>query len=98
MRPIEKIGQITLRPLSLHGVTGLALNADASRGTIRVELLNASGYRIPGYTKFDAVPIAGDGLRQRVTWKSSLLANLPPVDVMIRIHLQNAELFALTLD
>ncbi|MDZ4688745.1 MAG: hypothetical protein SH850_27035 [Planctomycetaceae bacterium] len=98
LRPIEKLGQITLRPRSLRGATGLALNADASAGAIRVELLNASGYRLPGFTKSDAVPITTDGLRQRVAWKNADLANVPPEDVMIRIHLDNAEVFALTLE
>jgi hypothetical protein len=98
LRPIEKIGQITLRPRSLLGATGIALNANASGGTIRVELLNSSGHRIPGFTKSDAVPISADGLHQRVTWKKSEVANLPEEDIMIRIHLENAEIFALTID
>lgn len=97
LRPIEQIGQITLRPQSLLGALGLSLNANASSGTIRIELLNASGYRIPGFTKSDAVPISADGLRQRVTWKNSDVAKLPADDVMIRIHLDNAEVFALTI-
>jgi hypothetical protein len=98
LRPLEKLGQITLHPRSLHGVTGLTLNADASAGAIRVELLNASGHRLPGYTKADAVPITADGLRLRVAWKQADLAKLPQEEIMFRIHLENAEVFALTVD
>jgi hypothetical protein len=98
VRPIEKLGQITLRPRSLAGVKSITVNADASAGAVRVELLNARGYRIPGYTKADAVPITSDGLRHRVAWNNAGLANLPQEDIMIRIHLENAEVFALTLD
>ena len=98
VRPIEKIGQITLRARSLEGVKNLTLNADASAGTIRVELLNAAGYLLPGFTKSDAVPITGDGLRHEVAWKNASLSELPPGDVMIRIHLENAEAFALTIE
>ncbi|MBI5758255.1 MAG: hypothetical protein HZA46_07045 [Planctomycetales bacterium] len=98
LRPIEKLGQITLRPRSLRGVNELTLNADASTGTIRLELLNATGHRLPGFTKSDAAPVTADGLRHRVTWKTAKLINSPPEDIMIRIHLENAEVFALTLD
>ena len=98
LRPLEKIGQITLRARSLAGVKGITVNADASEGAVRVELLDAQGYRIPGFTKTDAVPITSDGLRHRVTWKDADLSKLPAGDVMIRIHLDAAEAFALTLD
>lgn len=98
LRPIGKVAQVTLRPRSLAGVKGITVNADASQGAVRVELLNAQGYRLAGFAKADAEPLASDGLRQRVTWKSAGRASLPPQDVMIRIHLENAELFALTLE
>lgn len=98
VRPIEKIGQITLRPRSLSGVKTLSVNADATNGAVRVELLDERGYRLRGFTKTDAVPIAGDGLRHRVSWKNADLASVPPGDVTIRLHLENAEVFALTLE
>ncbi len=98
LRPIEKIAQITLRPRSLAGVKSITANVAAPDGTVRVELLNAQGYRIPGFTKADAVPITGDGLRYPVSWKSGDLAKLPAGDVLIRIHLDRAEVFAVTLD
>lgn len=98
LRPIEKLGQVTLRPRSLRGVKELRLNADASRGAIRVELLDATGYRFPGYTKADSLSLSADGLQQRVTWKNATLEQIPQDDVMIRLHLENAEVFALTLE
>ena len=98
LRPLEKIGQLTLRPRSLAGVKGMTVNADASKGAVRVELLDAQGYRIPGFTKAEAVPLTGDDLRQRVSWKNADLASLPAGEVMIRIHLENAEVFAMTIE
>jgi hypothetical protein len=97
LRPIEKVAQITLRPRSLAGVTKLTVNANASQGTLRVELLSERGYRIPGFTKADATPIKADDLRHAVTWKATKLDQLPPGEVMIRLHLDNTEAFALTL-
>lgn len=97
VKPIEKLGHITLRPRSLSSISSLTLNADASAGAVRVELLDEHGYSFPGFTKADAVPITGDGLRHKVTWKKAGLTQLPAGIVMIRIHLDNAEAFALTL-
>ena len=98
VRPIEKTAQITFRPRSLAGAKGLTLNADASAGTIRVELLDSAGHRFRDFTKADAMPISGDGLRHRVTWKNADLSKMPAQEVMIRIHLDNAEVFALTIE
>lgn len=94
--PLEKIGQLTLRARSLKDVKSITLNADAAQGTVRVELLDAYGYRLPGFTKSDAVQINGDTLRHRVEWKNAELSSLPAGDVVIRIHLDRAEVFALS--
>lgn len=98
LRPIAKIGQITLRPRIMNGVGSITLNADASAGSIRVELLDATGHRLPGYTKSDALPITGDKFNHEVSWRDNDLTGLPPGDVLIRIHLDNAEVFAMTLN
>jgi hypothetical protein len=97
VKPIEKLGQITLRVRSLKGTKRLTLNADAAGGAVRVELMNEQVYKFPGFTKADAVPITGDGLRHEVKWKKAELSQLPEGEVIIRIHLDGAEVFALTL-
>ncbi len=98
VRPIEKIGQVTLRPQLLANAKQISLNADASSGVIRVELLDEQGYRIEGFTKVDAVPISGDGLRHAVTWKKNGLSDLPTGKYMLRLHLDRSEVFGLTFD
>jgi len=95
--PLEHVGQITLKPMDLSGVAGLTINADASEGTVRVELLTADGYRIEGFAKEDALPLAGDMLQHRVGWTARNLSDLKPGKYMIRIHLNKAEVFALTM-
>jgi hypothetical protein len=97
LRPLEKIGQLTLRARSLAGVKRMTVNADASKGVVRVELLDASGYRLPNFTKADAIPLTGDNLRHPVAWKSTDVTKAPAGGIMIRLHLENAEVFALTL-
>ena len=96
-KPLENIGQVTLKPMSLKGYKQITLNADVGRGTIRVEILNNKGYRIRGYSKDDAIAIKGDSLRHKVAWKDRSISQLPPGEYMLRIHLDNAEIFALTI-
>lgn len=97
LRPLHEIGQITLKSLPLAGCPAMTLNADASRGTIRVELLNEHGFRLRGYTKDDAAPITGDSLRHPVSWREARLDQLPPGRYRLRLHLENAEVFAITV-
>lgn len=94
-KPLEHIGQMTLKPLDLSQCAALVLNADAGRGEIRVELLTADGYRMAGFTKEDAIPITGDSLRHDVAWNSRALGDLPAGEYLVRIHLARAEVFAL---
>ena len=96
-KALHHIGQVTMKPISLPDYGAITLNADASKGEIRVELLDAKGYRIKGYTKEDAEVITGDSLRHSLSWKERTLADLPPGEYMLRIHMKKASLFALNL-
>jgi hypothetical protein len=93
-KPLENIGQVTLKPVELSGVTTITLNTDATKGQVRVELLNADGYRMRGFSKDDAEPIKGDSLRAAAGWKGKKLTDLPPGNYMLRVHLDNATLYA----
>jgi len=98
VRPIESIGQITLKEVDLTAAASITINADASGGAVRVEILNEDGYRLPGFTKDDAVPVAGDELRLPAVWKEKSLNELPPGRYKLRLHLNNAEVFAVTIE
>jgi hypothetical protein len=93
-RPLENVGQVTLKPLNLTGCREIVLNADATNGTVRAELLNEDGYRIRGYSQEDAIALEGDSLRHKVAWKG--VQRLPPGRCMLRLHLKNATVFAVT--
>ena len=96
-RPLEHVGQITMKPLDLSSCRRIAVNADAGDGEVRVEVLNADGYRIRGFTREDAAPIRGDSLSHPVSWADRNLDDLSPGKYMLRLHLQRAELFAISL-
>lgn len=95
---VNAIGNVTLKPLDLTGVKSITLNADASKGTVRLEVLNEDGYRLRGFTKDDAVPLAADEIAHPARWKDKQLADLPPGRYLLRVHLDKADLFALTLN
>ncbi len=94
-KPLEHIGQVTLKPIDSSKVKSITLNADASNGSIRVELLNSRGRRIRGFSADDCVPIKGDSLAHEVAWKGK--TDVPHERCMIRIHLDNATVFALSV-
>ena len=97
MKQPPHIGQVTLRALDLTDITSIMINADADQGAVRIELLNEDGFRLPGFTKDDAIPLTADGLRQEARWNERQLCDLPPGRYMIRVHLDRADLFAVTL-
>ncbi len=97
LEPIEQYGQVTLKPMELDGHSSITINADATSGSIQVELMDEDGYRIQGFSKEEAVSIRGDDLRHEVRWKNNKLSDLPDGEYVLRIHLDNANLYAITL-
>ena len=94
---METIGQITLKAIDLSRCGEITLNADAIGGTIRVEVLNRQGYRVRGFSKEDAEPIKGDSLGHRVRWINRTVSDLEDGFYRLRLHLDQATVFALTL-
>jgi len=91
------IGNVTLRALDFTGVTGITLNADASAGQIRVELLDEDGYRLRGFSREDARPLTTEGLALDARWKDKTIRDLPAGRYLVRVHLERADLFGVTL-
>ena len=75
----------------------ITVNADASDGTVRAELLTAEGNRVRGFTKDDCQPMTGDSLRHEVQWASAL-ADLPAEAYHLRLHLDHATVYAVTFE
>jgi hypothetical protein len=97
-KPLENIGQVTLKPLDLKGTKVITLNADAGKGSVRIDLLNEDGYRVRGFSKEDAIVIQGDSLRHKVAWKDRGLDKLPAGRYHLRLHLDNATVFAVSFE
>jgi hypothetical protein len=82
------------RPVLL-GRARLVLNADASRGRIRVGLTEADGTPIAGYGLQHSVALRTDATRWQVRWENE---DSVPMDRPVRIEMEmrSAALFSLS--
>ena len=97
IEPTKGIAQVTLKSIQLGNAKRVTVNADATNGDVRVELLTAEGYRVAGYTRDQSVVINGNSLWHPVNWKDKAMTDLAAGRYQLRLHLKNARLFALTI-
>jgi hypothetical protein len=94
-------GELTTQPIRCDG-DRLFVNADASHGQIRVEVLDARGHPIDGFDAAACQPLNGDTLEENgngwVSWKAH--ADLKPLvgqTIQLRFVLTNTDLYALRI-
>jgi len=87
-------GQIVTRPLRLEGQQ-LFLNANASDGELRVEVLDSRGRVVEPFTADNCRAVKKDAVRLRCGWKGARdLSALAGKAVRLRFQLRNAALYA----
>ena len=87
-------GTLTTRPLRFHG-RHLFVNADSSRGELKVEVLDAAGSVLPPYGLAECAPLRSDNTLQEVTWQGAAdLGSLAGRPVRFRFHLRAGSLYA----
>lgn len=86
----EEEGTFMTQPFERPETGGLALNADATNGWIEVELLDGSNQSVANATTQRIASVDGSAIP--LNWKSRDL----PADIVLRIRMQNARLFAVT--
>jgi hypothetical protein len=92
------IGQITLKPVDLGGRAEIYVNANTMNGAVWCEILDEQGFRFPGFEKAACTPLKKkDTTRFRFAWKDKKLADLPAGTYHLRLHLQGATVYAITL-
>ena len=91
----EKPGTVVTRPFGLEG-DKLQVNVDALGGYMKVEVLEASGEPVPGFSGDSAKVYRGfDNLRLEPIWKEDAgLSSLRGKEVRLKFHLSNAKLYA----
>lgn len=88
-------GELLTKPFRFQG-DKLAINfTTAAEGSVKIELQDAEGKPIPGFTAADCRVIQGDAIAHTVIWKkSSDLSKLSGKPVRLRFQLNNADVFS----
>lgn len=88
---------VTERSTIHRGKTELILNMSTSAaGSVKVELQDAAGQPIPGYTLAECDELVGDGISMPVSWnKSTEVAALAGKPIRIRFVLKDADIYAM---
>ena len=88
-------GSLITKPLTAAKQT-LAINANTGdKGKILVEVLDANGNPLPGYSGEDAAVFTGDSTGATLRWAKGTKAHLPDTPFRLSLRLENAELYAL---
>ena len=85
-------GTVETVPLNLPAGQ-LVVNADASQGSLAIELLSADGETIPGFSLQDCTALHSDSVRHAVRWQNR--ERLPTGrPLRLRLHLDTAQLYS----
>ena len=95
LRALPAGGQLITKPLVFDGKQLVINFATSGAGSVRVEIQDAAGTPIPGFTLADSSEITGDQIEQVVTWKQgptvSKLAGRP---VRLRFVLKDGDVYS----
>jgi hypothetical protein len=90
----SKPGEVITKPFRFEGA-GLAVNAKADRGEVKVEILDEAGKPIPGFRAAEAVGVRADGIALPMSWRGKAdPATLRGKTVQLRIIAQSARLYS----
>lgn len=87
-------GSLTTKPLRFSG-DKLRLNfVTRDGGTVRVELQDAGGKPLEGFSLADCQPLQGDAVEQAVQWRETSVKSLAGQAVRLHFEVRNADLYA----
>ena len=87
-------GVLTTRPIRMSGER-LVVNADASEGSVAVEILEPGGTPIEGFGRKNAAAAKGDSLRHTMKWtQGSDVSRLKGRSIVLKFHLDRSRLFS----
>ena len=89
------LAEMVTQPMQFTG-RELTINYSTSAGgSLRVEIQDADGQRLPGFALADCRNQVGDAIEQTVSWaRGADLSSLAGRPVRLRFALQEADLFA----
>ena len=88
--------EFTTRPLKFNG-SALEINYSTSAaGQVRVEIQDADGKTIPGFSLEDCEPIYGDHIARTVVWKQGAdISKFAGQPIRLRFEMSDADLYSL---
>ena len=90
------VGELVTKPFIFSGKELVVNYATSAGGSMRVELQDAAGKAIPGFTLADCRNLVGDAIEQPVAWtKGGDVSSHIGKPVRLRIVMQEADLYAL---
>ena len=98
MTPVGGWGRLVTRVL-VPGKSELTINYQAPLGQVLVQITDAAGKPIPGYSFEDCIPLQGDALNQPVQWKNHQdLSKLVGKPIRLEIKMIDARIYALRFE
>ena len=87
-------GALTTKKLMMDG-DKLVVNANASGGSLKVEILDGLGNVVSGFSQADSDVISSDNVRHTVTWGGSDdVGSLKGETILLKFHLDNCRLYS----
>ena len=87
-------GEVITKPIRFSG-TRLELNyATSAAGSLKVELLDANGMPLEGFSLKECEELTGNSLHQIVSWQGGGLSRLAGRPIRLRFVLKDADLFS----
>jgi hypothetical protein len=91
----EDVGELLTRPFALREAD-ILVNADASRGEVKLEVCNLDGTPVEGFGFSDCVPLRDDGVSQRVVWAEGAdPAKIVRRPIRLRVRARRADLYSI---
>lgn len=90
---MEGTGTLTTEELKFDGEY-LFVNASIN-GSLKVEILDANGSIIPGFSKDDFKSFTGNDVKAKIAWKEhTSLSSLKDEKIKLKFYIENGELFS----
>lgn len=88
-------GDLTTKPLAFSGSRLTVNYSTSAMGSLRVEIQDADGKAIPGFSIADADELFGDSVDQEVSWNEKVDASsLAGKPIRLRFQLSDGDLYA----
>jgi hypothetical protein len=98
LRADDREGVLTTKPFTV-GPGRLFVNTQANGGELRVEVLDAAGQAVEGFTAKDCASVRGDDVHASVTWAGrKTLEPLLGKVIRLRFHLRKCDLYTFSLE